>query len=507
LDPIHQDPAPTYSVKNFTQTLSFINLMRSANRSVVWYPETAYWCNYDASVPLFLAPIYSLSRVADLRNIMHPHSSTMRPLDGQILFESGWQWGNWLQNCAATASQWDEIRGPHAARDAATRTGGAITGTEQVGGVTTEESGAARVQAHASTSGWQSFDSTDSNSTIAALGTAMSRVLAPLFRAINANETELVQLLVQIAQHQHSILIEGDTAAGPVDKSDLAMATGIAYMQGFDAMADLFQLLGPTCLNVSNTSHYINQTGGVGGAKEGMDLSHLSSQPDRLPLWQLMRRDRKALDFYTAKVAPLLQHMTKTFVDDANNFDQAIKRALSGETRSSVRRNLLEGLERSMKLLAFRATQVEAVYAYAAKCPASQSSSFCDAQLATSRQALAAALQLVPQEEAQYGLFASGSSRLWAYKDGINPTAYGFGHLFQVHRLYYWQRDQQIVEQRQLSPCFANIRNPLNIYLGDGTSPATQLLFDAIVEVLSGVPELSNITDCLTQLPQPPFAA
>jgi hypothetical protein len=508
-----EDPAPTYSVKNFTATLAFINLMRSVNRSVVWYPETAYWCNYDASVPLFLAPIYSLSRIADLRNIMQDAqragasdagtairgatSKTMRQLDGQILFESGWQWGNWLQNCAAAASQWEEVRGPH--------DGGEL----QISGQDDTERGRRRV-----------FQGTDSNGTLVALGIAISRVLAPLFKQQGAHQTigggsgdvsstdDLSQLLVQIAQHQHTILIEGSTAAGPADKNSLAMATGIAYMQGFDAMADLFQLLGPSCLNISNTSHYIPPIT-LGGIEQGIDLSHLSSQPDRLPLWQLMRRDAKALSFYTAKVQPLLQYMKKTFVDDANTFSAVINKALAGEISStSARRNLLEGLGRSMKLLAYRATQVDAVYAYAAKCPAPPSllaPSFCDAQLNTSRQALAAALQLVPQEEAHYGLFANGSSRLWAYQDGVNPTAYGFGHLFQVHKLYYWQRDQQIVEQRQLSPCFANIRNPMNIYLGDGTSLETQRLLDLIVDVLARIPELSNITDCLTQLPQPPF--
>merc|ERR1719285_1378160 len=80
--------------------------MLHSNRSVVYYPETNYWCNFDISVPLFLGPIYSRSRLADLSSIKDVSKDAPKSLHGQVLFESGWMWGSWLQNVVAMESQW-----------------------------------------------------------------------------------------------------------------------------------------------------------------------------------------------------------------------------------------------------------------------------------------------------------------------------------------------------------------------------------------------------------------
>lgn len=110
-------------------------------------------------------------------------------------------------------------------------------------------------------------------------------------------------------------------------------------------------------------------------------------------------------------------------------------------------------------------------------------------------------------QESRYGLFTNGSSRLWSYGVHSNPTAYGFGHLFTVHGLYYWKRDLAIVQRRMKSdPCFANIRNIWDIYNADGSSSTVQSLLAALRWAAHNIPGLHDLTDCLVQSPQPPFS-
>ena len=85
------DLAPTYGNRNFSDLRDWTAFLLKENRSVVFYPETAYWVNFDISVPLFLAPLYTLDRVEDGDTL----DAMGRPM-GQLNFESGWQYGYWL---------------------------------------------------------------------------------------------------------------------------------------------------------------------------------------------------------------------------------------------------------------------------------------------------------------------------------------------------------------------------------------------------------------------------
>lgn len=53
--------------------------------------------NYDVDVPLFL-PLYSDSRLRDLRLIAAKEQKIGMKIDGQNVFESGWEWTYWQQN-------------------------------------------------------------------------------------------------------------------------------------------------------------------------------------------------------------------------------------------------------------------------------------------------------------------------------------------------------------------------------------------------------------------------
>eukprot|EP00048_Salpingoeca_helianthica_P016700 m.233702 g.233702 ORF g.233702 m.233702 type:complete len:781 (-) comp19280_c0_seq1:100-2442(-) len=101
----YDDPAPTYGNQNFTDMFDFmLDFMHT--RETIFHPETAYWVNYDIDVPLFL-PVYAYSRVRDLRYIMREEQRRGARIAGQNVFDSGWEWGYWLQDVVTSRAVWD----------------------------------------------------------------------------------------------------------------------------------------------------------------------------------------------------------------------------------------------------------------------------------------------------------------------------------------------------------------------------------------------------------------
>eukprot|EP00753_Platysulcus_tardus_P018117 PLAT6724.1.p1 GENE.PLAT6724.1~~PLAT6724.1.p1 ORF type:complete len:817 (+),score=447.38 PLAT6724.1:110-2452(+) len=98
-------PAPTYGNSNFTYMLDFL-LYESGKRPVLYHGETAYWVNYDIDVPLLL-PIYGDRRLFDLRLIAQREKALGKHMDGQMNFESGWEWGYWLSNTLTARAAWN----------------------------------------------------------------------------------------------------------------------------------------------------------------------------------------------------------------------------------------------------------------------------------------------------------------------------------------------------------------------------------------------------------------
>ncbi len=84
--------APTYDNQDFSFMRDFL-IEQIPRRTVLYYPETAYWCSFDIDVPLFL-PHYIFSRWNDLNRLRESG------LHGQITFSSGLEWGYWLNDWA-----------------------------------------------------------------------------------------------------------------------------------------------------------------------------------------------------------------------------------------------------------------------------------------------------------------------------------------------------------------------------------------------------------------------
>jgi hypothetical protein len=107
------DPAPTYGNTNFNYIREFLQ-QEADIRPTVFYPETAYWVSFDVDVPLFL-PIYAERRVSDLRMLdldekQKRAGASGKPMTGQLIFSSGWEWGYWLNDAVAARAAWN----PHA---------------------------------------------------------------------------------------------------------------------------------------------------------------------------------------------------------------------------------------------------------------------------------------------------------------------------------------------------------------------------------------------------------
>jgi len=80
--------APVYQNKNLFHLRDA--LKKEMSKRETWYfPESAYWVNFDISIPLFF-PTYLSARLSD---ILYTHSLG---IDGHITFSSGWEWGYWL---------------------------------------------------------------------------------------------------------------------------------------------------------------------------------------------------------------------------------------------------------------------------------------------------------------------------------------------------------------------------------------------------------------------------
>lgn len=68
-------------------------------RETWYYPESAYWVTFDASVPLFL-PSYLSARLEDIL------FTDPLKVKGHITFSSGWEWGYWLFDWSIANWSW-----------------------------------------------------------------------------------------------------------------------------------------------------------------------------------------------------------------------------------------------------------------------------------------------------------------------------------------------------------------------------------------------------------------
>jgi len=429
------DRAPTYGNKDFGDLRSWTQYLLQQNRSVVFYPETAYWVNYDSGVPLFLAPIYAKTRFDDA-NILDSLAQGKQVL-GQLNFESGWQWGYWLGNMAQAAVS------------------------------------------------WQRFPSLD------AVFDRLLQFVEPDVRK------DIVTLLVEYADAQHELLIQGKQIP-QAPGLGLGSATGIAYIMGSEGLSDL--------------GSYLARVLGEG-----------APQPDRLlfsDLWTSDMEDwflsgwRKVRtaprhthqarwQWYHDHLQPLLQDMSQRFQKLSDRFDALPSQRGGGEDLLEA----IKDLATSAKTLTYRCNQVLALYDHAADCGGKvgddkqiPQEDWCTLQLQTARQALSGSLALVPDREAHYGM-GQRHVQVSSWRPP-NPTAYNYGYLWPAHNLFYWQRDQAIVEGRIRDPCFGSINDPVELGLRGGGSSSVHRFRHYLRQIFGRAPYI-NCLEVQQQEPTP----
>lgn len=99
-----------YGQRNFSEMHAYMLYEAAAGRREVhFYPETSYWVNVDIDVPLLL-PTYAERRLHDLRVLAHEEDRGRaggRRIAGNLIFDSGWEWGYWLSDVLVAAAMWD----------------------------------------------------------------------------------------------------------------------------------------------------------------------------------------------------------------------------------------------------------------------------------------------------------------------------------------------------------------------------------------------------------------
>lgn len=155
---------------------------QAGKRNVMYYPETSYWVNFDIQVPLFL-PLYALNRLRDLRLIGYREEKEKVAINGQYIFDSGWEWGYWLQDVVSARAVWNPLLD----------------------------------------------EETDEQ--------ALRRALRPIFRHFGAASEKSLDVLVRMAYAQRDLLIYGKVDG--VAPEDVEERNGIAYLEGWDTFADI----------------------------------------------------------------------------------------------------------------------------------------------------------------------------------------------------------------------------------------------------------------------------
>ncbi len=93
-----EEHAPVYGNENMRHMNAELD-REIAQRETWYYPESAYWITFDASIPMYLMP-YLGARLDDIEN------TSKRGVPGHVTFSSGWEWGYWSIDWSIARWSW-----------------------------------------------------------------------------------------------------------------------------------------------------------------------------------------------------------------------------------------------------------------------------------------------------------------------------------------------------------------------------------------------------------------
>jgi len=103
---LYEDAGGAYHHDDFDEHRAYLLERMRDRKPAVYLPETAYWVAFDVSVPLAL-PLYVRTRWYDLDRLRADPAAMGGPLDGHILFSTGWEWGYWLHDYTALRASFE----------------------------------------------------------------------------------------------------------------------------------------------------------------------------------------------------------------------------------------------------------------------------------------------------------------------------------------------------------------------------------------------------------------
>jgi hypothetical protein len=271
-------------------------------------------------------------------------------------------------------------------------------------------------------------------------------------------------LLLDIVEAQSKLLIHGEVNGRR--PATVKKRNGLGYLKGVDTFAQLGVLINPA----------------------------LDVQPSRFELGS-----SELASSYWSDVDPLLDAMSAQFGDFTRRFE-----ALASEVPLHSQ-SLLQELTDSMQITHLRAVQLRGLYRYSLLRGDPKQKDIARSEFDAAARALRAALVVVARREAAY---RQGRERSAGWGDAAGgPTCYHFGYLWHVKDLYFWVRDAHRAVAAQ-SPCFMNVLDPIDeFFQWDGQTRVLSLV-RALRSVLTHVPLISDLTDCLAPpYDEPHFAA
>lgn len=167
----------------------------------------------DIDVPLFL-PLYGQRRLHDLRRIVARERRGNFKIQGQMNFDSGWEWGYWLNDVITARASWDPVMN--------------ITDVDEQ---------------DSSVNDWVAFE----------------KSLMPFLRIFESElALEVKEFLVSLTQIQLDLLIYG--RINGTESPDVEKLSGIAYLSGTDTWYDLPRMFGlkftqPDKIHLNEPSH------------------------------------------------------------------------------------------------------------------------------------------------------------------------------------------------------------------------------------------------------------
>jgi hypothetical protein len=322
-------------------------------------------------------------------------------------FDSGWEWGYWLNNVITARASWDPI-------------------------------------ADASDD-WEAFGAS----------------LDPFCRLLGPSAgPRMKTFLVELTRNQLDMLVYGRVNGEESIYFD--KLSGIAYLSGSDTWYDVPRMFGlkftqPDKVHLDEASSPLFENALV--LLREMERVFSIAQAELHAIVEDAVFDRFAQG--TCESDRSEEKLGHCSAEHVSTDGGGLKRGRGGggmdtgrfvKRRSGVAIDLLDEISDAMSLLAMRAKQVRLLYESARVHISQAESALLQGQ---ARGVISQAAEIVEKREQLYRV---PWQRIASWRE--NPTVYRFGYLWAVHSLYYWWRDQGLSEkgslQSQMSPCYLN---------------------------------------------------